>query len=56
MAKNYGVAALAAALCLAGVVYCHEQLTVEGPVFCDTCRVDFATPLSYDLKGNGGHP
>ncbi|MDK0841554.1 pollen Ole e 1 allergen/extensin family protein, partial [Clostridium perfringens] len=51
MAKNYGVAAIVAALCLVGVVHCVECLTVEGPVYCDTCRVDFPTPLSYDLKG-----
>lgn len=52
MAKNYGfAAAVIAALCLVGVAHCVESLTVEGPVYCDTCRVDFATPLSYDLKG-----
>ncbi|KAK4800815.1 hypothetical protein SAY86_021302 [Trapa natans] len=50
MAKNLGVAALIAALCLVGAVYCQERLIVQGSIFCDTCRVDFATPLSYDLK------
>lgn len=52
MAKNYGVAALVTALCLVGIAHCLERLTVEGPVYCDTCRVDFVTPLSYDLKGD----
>ncbi|KAK4745846.1 hypothetical protein SAY87_012158 [Trapa incisa] len=51
MAKSYGVpVALIPALCLVSVAHCVERLVVEGPVFCDTCRVDFATPVSYDLK------
>ncbi|KAL3736125.1 hypothetical protein ACJRO7_025126 [Eucalyptus globulus] len=53
MARTLEAAALVAtALCLSsllGFAYGHEKLDVVGKVFCDTCRVDFETKVSYGL-------
>lgn len=56
MARTLEAAALlvAAALCLSsllGFAYGHEKFTVIGKVYCDTCRVDFETKVSYGLPG-----
>ncbi|KAK4387133.1 Anther-specific protein LAT52 [Sesamum angolense] len=49
--------ALVSALCVlavvaASVVHAHkEKFHVEGDVYCDPCRVQFETELSYNLAG-----
>ncbi|KAK3198670.1 hypothetical protein Dsin_022085 [Dipteronia sinensis] len=60
MAKTYSVVVLvaAAALCMAALFNVAEarketdnSLYVEGKVYCDTCRVQFETPLSQYIAG-----
>ena len=54
MAKTYSTVVLvaAAALCMAALINVAEainedtSLYVEGKVYCDTCRVQFQTPIS----------
>ena len=60
MAKTYSVAVLiaATALCMAALINVAEagkeidtSLYVEGKVYCDTCRVQFETPISEYIAG-----
>ncbi|KAI9184920.1 hypothetical protein LWI28_002476 [Acer negundo] len=61
MVKTYSVAVLlvaAAALCMAALMNVAEarkekdtSLYVEGKVYCDTCRVQFVTPISEYIAG-----
>ncbi|KAK2638788.1 hypothetical protein Ddye_026583 [Dipteronia dyeriana] len=60
MAKTCSVAVLvaAAALCMAALINVAEarrekdtSLYVEGKVYCDTCRVQFETPVSEFIVG-----
>ncbi|KAG6638801.1 olee1-like protein [Carya illinoinensis] len=44
----------ASALCflsLLGFAYCDSHFSVEGKVYCDTCRTQFVTRLSTYMKG-----
>ncbi|KAA8523991.1 hypothetical protein F0562_010578 [Nyssa sinensis] len=53
MAK--GAVLVASALCIlafAGFAHCHDEVfTVEGKVYCDTCRLQFVTKFSQFLAG-----
>ncbi|XP_042403959.1 pollen-specific protein C13-like [Zingiber officinale] len=55
MAANMQLLALLAALCavLAGVALAHpvSNLTIEGRVYCDTCRAGFVTSASQYIRG-----
>ncbi|TXG66750.1 hypothetical protein EZV62_008025 [Acer yangbiense] len=60
MAKTYSAVVLvaAAALCMAALINVAEagnekdtSLYVEGKVYCDTCRVQFETPISENIAG-----
>lgn len=55
MAKSFEAVALVAALCfvsLVGFAQCNDYLTVQGKVYCDTCRVQFETKVTEYLPGN----
>jgi hypothetical protein len=38
-------------LSLLGFAYCDNRFFVEGQVYCDTCRTQFVTKLSTNMKG-----
>lgn len=56
--KSSGIV-LASALCflsLLGFAYCADNLSVDGLVYCDNCRIQFMTRISEPLKGTYGFP
>ncbi|KAE9594505.1 hypothetical protein Lal_00001205 [Lupinus albus] len=38
-------------LCFFGSAYCQDRFSVEGLVYCDTCRIQFITKLTEFLEG-----
>ncbi|KAL4627103.1 hypothetical protein ACB092_05G143500 [Castanea dentata] len=52
MAKS--IISLASALCflsLLGFAHCQSLFSVEGKVYCDTCRIQFVTRVSEYMQG-----
>lgn len=51
MANSTMVVAVLVALCQLLAIATSEDLIVKGSVYCDTCRVQFKTPLSHGIEG-----
>lgn len=50
MAKLF-IVALCLLSCLAGVALAMETFTIQGRVYCDTCRAGFETSATEYLQG-----
>ena len=52
MAKTFAVAVLIATVfCFSTLAQATDFFSVEGKVYCDTCRVQFETKISEPLAG-----
>ncbi|KAK3012519.1 hypothetical protein RJ639_008005 [Escallonia herrerae] len=52
MAK--AIALIVSALCILAIAdfaHAHEQYHVQGQIYCDTCRVQFATRIAEPIEG-----